>query len=290
MLKKKKADNIVSLIYKKDRLIRTAQFLLGVFLVAVSFNLFILPMQIVYGVSGISVILEHLYGLTPSIVIFIGSIILLLMSLILLGKKKTANSVIGSILYPIFVQLTINISNYIDVPYDDPIVMTLFGAVISGLGLGLIFKTGFTTGGTDILNQIVSKYFKMSIGNAMFFTDGLIIVSGVFIFGWTQLMYSLITLYIISVMTDRVILGISQSKMFHIITEHETSVKSFIMNDLNHGVTVLEGKGAFTGNRQKVLMCIIPTKEYFIVKEGLNKIDPDAFFVVSDSYEVSGGA
>ncbi len=288
--KAKENINIITTIYKTSLLPRYAQFLTGVFLVALSFNLFIFPMKIVYGVSGVSVILEELYGITPSLVILIGSIILLIMSFFLLGKKKTANSIIGSLLYPVFVELTTEIPELIDLGTTDPILFTIFGAVLSGLGLGLIFKAGYTTGGTDILNQIVSKYGKMSIGNAMFFTDGLIIVGGVFVFGWAQLMYSLITLYIISVMTDRVILGISQSKMFHIITEHETAVKSFIMNDLGHGVTVLDGKGGFTGNRQKVIMCTIPTKEYFIVKEGLHKIDPTAFFVVSDSYEVSGGA
>ena len=102
-------------------------------------------------------------------------------------------------------------------------------------------------------------------------------------------MYSLITLYIISVMTDKVILGISQSKAFYIITEHETAVKQFILKHLNHGVTVLDGRGGYTGNHQKVIMCVIPTKEYFMFKEGIHQIDKNAFFVVTDAYEVSGG-
>ena len=90
-------------------------------------------------------------------------------------------------------------------------------------------------------------------------------------------------------MTDKVILGISSSKAFYIITEHETAVKKFILNNLSHGVTVLEGRGGYTGNNQKVIMCIIPTKEYFIAKEGIHEIDPEAFFLVTDSYEVYGG-
>ena len=292
MFKKKKKieENILKTIYKKDRLLRYAQFLLGVFLVAAAFNVFILPNDIVYGVSGLGVIFKSLFGLDPSIVIFAGSIVLLLLSFLLLGKEKTRNSVLGSICYPIAVKLTELLPNYIDVGSTEPLVLVLFGAVISGFGLGLIFKAGFTTGGTDILNQIVAKYFKISIGNSMFFTDGLIIVGGTFVFGWTKLMYSLISLYIISVMSDKVILGISQAKAFYIITTHETAVKKFMTNSLNHGVTVLDGRGGFTGNNQKVMMCIIPTKEYFIVKEGIAKIDPNAFFVVTDAYEVSGGA
>jgi uncharacterized membrane-anchored protein YitT (DUF2179 family) len=102
-------------------------------------------------------------------------------------------------------------------------------------------------------------------------------------------MYSIVTIYIVSILTDKVILGISESKMFYIITEHETEVKKFILQHLSHGVTVLEASGGFTGNRKKVIMCIIPTKEYFLAKEGIHSIDADAFFVVSDAYEVYGG-
>ncbi len=87
-------------------------------------------------------------------------------------------------------------------------------------------------------------------------------------------------------MTDKVILGISEEKSFYIVTEHETEVKKFIMEYLSHGVTILEGRGGYTGNRQKVIMCIIPTKEYFTAKEGILTIDPKAFMLVTDAYEV----
>lgn len=285
----KKEDTIVRDVYKKGRIKRYLQFILGLLLVSSAFNLLVLPMKITYGVSGIAVILNSVYQIDPFIVIMIGSVILLIMSYILLGKEKTANTIVGSIMYPIFVKLTAGLTSAIVISFEDPLLITLFGAVISGFGLGLIFKSGFTTGGTDILNQIVSKYFKMSIGNAMFFTDGIIILSGLFFFDWTTVMYSMLTLYIVSVMADKVILGISQSKMFYIITNHETAVKKFVLEHLSHGVTVLEASGGFTGNRQKVIMCIIPTKEYFLAKEGIHSIDPDAFFVVADAYEVSGG-
>lgn len=288
--KKKKKENVIQTIYKKDRVPRYLQFIFGVAIVAISFNVFILPSNIVYGVGGVAVIFNKLFNYDPAIVILIGSIILLLMSYIFLGKEKTTNSIWGSLMYPLFVKLTADIGSIIDVGTSDPLVIAIFGAVISGFGLGLIFKAGFTTGGTDILNQIVSKYYKMSIGKSMFFTDGVIILSGVFVFGWTKLMYSLLTLYIISVMSDKVILGISQSKTFYIITEHETAVKKFITDYLNHGVTILEARGGFTGDRQKVLMCTIPTKEYFIFKEGIQNIDKKAFFLAVDAYEVSGGA
>ena len=290
--KKKEAQeiNIIQSIYKKDRLVRYAQFVAGVLCVAIAFNLFILPTKIVYGMNGIGVICNSIWGVDSSIVILCGNILLLLLSCLLLGVDKTKNSVLGSLCVPIFIKLTAFLPAYMSIPMDDPLLMTLFGAAMTGFGLGLVFKSGFTTGGTDILNQIVSKYAHMSIGSSMIFTDGLIILAGIFAFGWIQLMYSVISLYIISIMTDKVILGISNSKTFYIITEHETAVKKFIMKHLSHGVTVLDGRGGFTGNHQKVIMCIIPTKEYFIAKEGIHSIDPNAFFLVTDAYEVYGGA
>jgi len=283
-------ENIIKEIYKKGRLKRWAEFLLGVLIVAIAYNLFLLPAKVVYGVGGLGIIFNSLFKIDPSLVILVSSVILLFLSLILLGKEETKKTVIGSLLYPVFVKLTSSVGQIVDLSNTDPLLIVLFGAVISGFGLGLIFKAGFTTGGTDILNQIVSKYFKMSMGNSMFFTDGIIILSSVFVFGWSKIMYSIISLYIISIMTDKVILGISNSKAFYIITDHEEEVKKFVLKHLSHGVTILDAKGGFTGQNQKVIMCIIPTKEYFIAKEGIHEIDSNAFFVVTDAYEVSGGA
>ena len=290
--KKKKVfdDNFIKNINKKGRIIRAAQFLTGVTIVALAFNLLVLPSKIVYGMNGVGVMLNSIYGIDPSIVILIGSSILLILSYFTLGKMKTINSILGTLSVPILIKLTENINHYIVINQNDSLLIVLMGAALTGFGLGLVFKSGFSTGGTDILNQIVSKYFKMSLGNAMFFTDGLIIVCGIFVFGWTNFMYSILSLYIISIMTDKVVLGISNSKAFYIITEHETDVKRFITQYLNHGVTVFDVRGGYTGNNKKMIMCIIPTKEYYLFKEGISYIDPKAFFVVTDSYEVSGGA
>ena len=288
MFRRKEKAGLLKDVYDNSREMRFMQFIFGILITAMSFNLFILPCNIVYGVSGIGVILNKTFGITPSVVIFIGEMILLVVSFIVLGFQKTKNSIIGSILYPIFVYLTAWMPNYIEISMQEPLVVALFGAVISGFGYGLIFKSGYTTGGTDILNQIVSKYGKISIGNAMLFTDGLIILAGVFTFGVTKAMYSIINLYIISIMTDKVMLGISSTKAFYIITEKEEEIENYILKELGHGVTVLQAKGAYTGHKQSVLMCVIPTREYFLVKEGIHEVDHDAFFVVSDAYEVHG--
>lgn len=284
-----KNEDIVNQIYNKDKFQRSLTFLIGIFIVSITFNIFMIPNDIVYGVGGIGVIFKKLFNITPSIVILISSILLLILSFVTLGFDKTKNSIIGSLLFPIFVELTEFIIPYINLGNTEPLLLTIFGAALSGFGYGLIFKSGYTTGGTDILNQIVAKYFKKSIGTSMFFTDGLIIGISLFFFGMQKFMYSVVNIVIISIMTDKVILGVSQSKTFFIITDSETAVKKFIMEYLNRGVTVIEARGGYTGNYQKMIMCTIPTKEYFIFKEGIESIDPNAFFMVTDAYEVSGG-
>ena len=281
--------NIMKIIYQKARFRRLVQLMIGLLLVAISFNVLVMPSNIIYGVSGIGVMLKRTYSLDPSTIILLTSIFLLILSYFTLGKEKTLNTAVGSILYPVFVKLTEWIPNYIDFGNTEPVVIALFGAVVTGLGLGLIFKAGYTTGGTDILNHIVSKYGKISVGTAMYLTDGLIIFVSYFVLGFQCFVYSVISLYIISILTDKVILGISQSKTFYIITEHETSIKKFLLMNLCHGLTVLDGRGGYTGNNKKVIMCIVPTKEYFVVKEGIKDIDPEAFFLVTDAYEVAGG-
>lgn len=283
-------ENIVKEIYKKFRIRRYLQLILGLFIISIAFNLFLLPNNIVFGgVSGISIIIKQIFGINPSIFIFISSSLLLIVSYIFLGKEKTAASVVGSLLFPVFTELTSGINTVISLGETELLLSAIFGGVLYGLGAGLVFKAGFTTGGTDIINQIISKYFHTSMGNAMLMSDGLIVLSGVFVFGVNKLMYALITIYIIGLLTDKVLLGISDSKAFYIITEHDGEVRDYILNYLNHGVTIFDARGGFTRERQKVLLCVVPTKEYFKLKEGIHTIDKDAFFVVTDAYEVFGG-
>ena len=281
--------DIVKEIYKKYRLKRYINFLIGVTLTALAFNIFLRPNGLVSGLSGISIITEKLFGFEPSIFILVVNIILILISFLLLGFKKTKNSVIGALLYPIMIALTEPIVDYVEIVNVETIVLTICGAVISGFGLGLVFKAGFTTGGTDILDQILHKYVKISMGNALLIVNGIISCLTFFALGFSNFIYSIILIYIVSILTDKVMLGISNSKSVYIITENETQVKKFILNSLSHGVTVLDGRGGYTGNNQKVIMCIIPTREYFILKEGVKKLDENALVLVTDAYEVLGG-
>ena len=287
---KKKSEELVKKIEKKDLIKRYAMLFVGLILIALAFNMFLEPNDIVFGgVSGLSIITKKLFGINPSTFILIASIILLIVSYVVLGPEKSNASVLGSLLFPIIVYLTENIAKYVTVESGDLLLVAIFGGVLYGFGAGLVFKAGFTTGGTDIVNQIISKYVGVSMGTALLMSDGLIVLGGVFVFGVTKLLYALVVLYIISLLTDKVLLGISDSKAFYIITEKEEEVKDFILNGLNHGVTVFNAKGGYKNEKQRVLFCVIPTKEYFKLKEGITSLDKSAFFVATDAYEVSGG-
>lgn len=288
--KKDKTSNILEKIEAKYKIRRYFELIIGILLIALAFNVFLLPNDLVFGgVSGLSIIIKDIIPIDPSQFIMISSLLLLVVSFMVLGKEKTKGSIVGSILFPIFVDLTANANQYINLDTSNLLLAVIFGGIIYGFGAGLVFKAGFTTGGTDIINQIISKYLHVSIGNAMLMSDGLIVLCGGYFFGMTKLMYAIIVIYIIGLMTDKVLLGISNSKAFYIITNEDDRIRDYLMNELHHGVTIFNVKGGYTNKKDEVILCVVPTSEYYRVKEGIHEIDESAFFVVCDAYEVFGG-
>ena len=288
--KKIKNNHILDKVEAKYKIRRYIELIIGILLIALAFNIFLLPNDLVFGgVSGLSIIIKDIIPIDPSKFIMISSLLLLILSYIVLGKEKTKGSIVGSILFPVFVDLTANVNQYINLDTSNLLLAVIFGGIIYGFGTGLVFKAGFTTGGTDIINQIISKYLHISMGNAMLMSDGLIVLGGGFFFGVTKLMYAIIVVYIIGLMTDKVLLGISNSKAFYIITNEDEKVRDYLMNELHHGVTIFNVKGGYTNKKDEVILCVVPTNEYYKVKEGIHEIDKDAFFVVCDAYEVFGG-
>ena len=263
-------------------------FFVGVFLSAVAFNVFLKPCNLIFGLSGFSIITEKFFNIDPSLVILLGNILLLIASFVFLGIDKTKPTIVGSILYPVLVKVTENFPNYIDLGNTETIVIALCGALISGIGTGLVFKNNFTTGGTDVLKQILSHYGKMPYSKANIYSEGLIMLAGGIFFGWQSFIYSFITLYASGMISDKVILGISEYKTLEIITTEEKNIKEFIMESLNRGVTEIEAQGGYTNKKKKVLLCAIPTREYFIATEAIKKLDPEAFVIVIDTYEIQG--
>lgn len=286
-IRTKKTNEILKLVEKAHLFKRYIFLLLGTLIYALAYNLFFFKNNIVYGgASGISIITRDI--LDPSIMIMVLNVFFLTLSLIFLGKKSTLNSVVGSLLFPTFVKLTANIGNYIIIENDNLLLIALIGGVAVGTASGIIFKSGFTTGGTDILNQIVSKRFKVSIGTSMLLTDGLIVLAGGFFFGWTRVLYAIIVLYIINIMVDKVVLGISSNKAVYITTDEDDTVCDYLLNELKLGITLIETRGGYTNKKDQIIMCVVPTSDYFKVSEGIAQIDKRAVVLVTDAYQTSG--
>ena len=273
---------------KKSRPRRYLELVIGVIILALAFNLFMLPNKIVSGFSGIAVIFSSLFNINASLLIMIMTVILLIVGLFTLGKETIKKTLFGALLYPVMVALTEPLVNYIIIDNSDILLSVLFGGFLTGVGSGLVFRGGFSTGGADTIMQIMNKYLKISLGKANLIINIVIITGGVFAFGWTRLMYSLVCLYIASLVMDRIILGISSSKAFYIITDHENEIKTYIMKKLGRGVTAIEARGGFTNNKEKILMCIVPTREYVILKEVISEIDDKAVLLITDVYESIG--
>ena len=172
---------------------------------------------------------------------------------------------------------------------NDIFIVVIITGVILGFANGLMYKSGYSNGGLTVITQTLYQYFHIPVGKSGLIINGIIILAGGYYFGITVTIYAIISLYIRSIITDKVILGVSNNKAFYIITTEEEQVESFLMKDLGHNVTIFDVKGAFLEKKQKVIFSVIPSREYYRVTEGIKQIDESAFFVVTDSYEVVGG-
>ncbi len=287
---KNKDIRILDYINKKSLWKRVIQFLIGSFIVSIAYNIFMVPNNIVPGgVAGLAIIFHKLIGVDNSTFIFIVNSGLLILSFLLLGKKQTQATLVGSIITPFFIRATADINVWIGMDTSHVLLSTIFGGILYGTGVGLMFRAGFTAGGTDIINQIISKYAKVSIGTSMLMSDGLIVLSSGVFFGLNGLLYSLFILYIISIISDHIILGISDSKVFFIITRKEEEIRSYILENMGHGVTIFKASGGYAEINEHVLMTVLPTKSYYSLKEGIKKIDKKAFYIIADTYQVFGG-
>lgn len=286
-VRKKRIQKIINHVQNKGLIKRYFYLFLGCFIVAIAFNLFFLKYNIVcFGISGLSIVLNQ-FGITPSLFILVSNIVLLIVSYFVLGIGRTKSSLVGSLLFPIFAEITKNIGDYIVLDNVELLLIAVLGAVLSGIGYGLIFRSGFTTGGTDILDEILVKYTKISMGKAIIIVDGLVVVIGKLVFSWEIVLYGFIVLYIISYLTDKLILGISESKAFYIVTNKDREVKEYLLSYIHSGVTILSARGGYSNNKESMILTVVPTRDYYLVKEGIKTIDSKAFFLVCDAYEVS---
>ena len=258
----------------------------GLLLMAISFNLFQAPYNLVCGgITGLSIVVNHFFNINESLFIFLVNQSLIILSFVLLGKKKTLNTILGSILLPCFILLTKPLANIISFANLDMILISILGGLIYGVGLGLIYKKGYTSGGTDILNQIAEVKYKIPINKSIIIIDGLIVLLSLLAFDVETMIYSLITLVIISYISNNTFLELNRNKVFYIYTEEPQKVKEYLIDNFAYDLTVFESIGGFTKKSKELFMCSVSTKDYYIIKEGILYIDPKAFIVITNAYE-----
>lgn len=287
--REKRINEIIERINKKNVFKRYIMLLTGCLIVAFSFNLFFLRYNIVcFGVSGVSIVFAE-FGIDPSVFIMIANIILIIVSYFFLGVEDVKNQIVGALIYPVFVSLTAKVTNLIDFGSLEMIIIAVMGGVSAGLGYGLIYKSGYSTGGTDVIGNLICKYSKISMGNAMMFVNISIICLGKVVFPWKILMYAIVVAYLISIVTDKIMLGISNSKAFYIVVPRNKDdlVRDFLTSLDGVGSTIIDAHGGYSNDRETLILAVVPTRMYFLVKEGLFEIDKNIFYLVCDSYEVS---
>ncbi|MFZ1540950.1 MAG: YitT family protein [Enterococcus aquimarinus] len=268
-----------------QRLKETLYVTLGAFILAISVNLIFLPNQIVAGgASGLSIVLNELFGWNVALTLYAINIPLLILCFLLLGKDVGFKTIYGSLINPFFIAITGSLP-----PLTNNIFLaTLYGGVLTGIGLGLVFRGNASTGGSAIISQIVNKYFKISLGVSVFVVDGFVIATALFVFTKDTVLFSLISLFIIGRVIDRVQVGVLRSKNLFIISDKYEAIHQMFIKELDKGVTLLPIEGGYTQKQGKIIMTVIPEKEFMAIKEAILAIDETAFFVALDASEVNG--
>ena len=259
--------------------------LAGSFVVAVSFNLFLLPGGIASGgVSGISILVERLLGVQPAYTQWALNIPILLAGWYALGARFALKSVLGTIMLPLFVLLTSAWPS----PTDNVLLAAMFGGLGVGLGLGLVFRGQGSTGGLDTAARILQRYTGLRIGLAMACIDGLVIAAAGVVIAPEIALYALIALFVTSKTIDVVQTGLKSSKVAFIISTQPAEVAHAILHDVNRGLTELTARGGYTGDDKTVLMVVVGQHEVSKLKAAVSSVDPAAFVIISDTAEVLG--
>lgn len=276
----------------KEILVTGLSFVFGTFLLALCYNLFFVPNNIVTGgMSGLAIIVHELTGFGSQAFIYASNFILLIVSFAFLGKEETSRVIIGTFLYPLFITFTAPIAKFL-LPYfnfSEILITVILASITYGVSNGLIYKFGYSTGGSDVLVRLLCKYFHVSEGSGVIIVNIFIILFGAFVFGIDTAIYAVIIIVIGSMLVDKISIGISNSKKFMIYTRESEKVKKVIQNDVKTGYTIFPTVGGYSHKKGAMIMCVIRNRDVNLFKSKILEIDPTAFFVINDCYEVQGG-
>ncbi|MDY5931272.1 MAG: YitT family protein [Candidatus Ornithospirochaeta sp.] len=280
---------------RKHMIIDLLQMAAGSAIASLGIALFEAPARIAPGgVSGISTIMHYAFGLDVGLGMLMLSIPVFLIGLRLFGSQYGIMSLIGSVLLSLFTSLwtlVLGSNGILDYSRDiSTLLSVLFGGVLAGAGLGLVIRSGSNTGGTDIIAQILARYTGLSVGNALFIVDGIIIAASAFTFGIESALYAVICSYITALAINRVVLsmGTGYAKTVYIISDNLDAIGKYVTESLDRGGTIVNAKGLFTNEARPMLMTVIPNQDISRLTRFVKETDSKAFLIIQETVHVLG--
>ena len=263
--------------------------LIGSLAQAIGLRLFLVPAHLASGgVSGISQLINHYTDWPIGLMVFIGNIPLFLLGWRFLGGRRfglrTATAVISYSFFVDFLVLFLPESGLT----DDILLNSLYGAVVAGFGYGLVYRARGTSGGSDILARILNNWRGVSMSASYLIVDSAVILGAGLVFGWKQALYALITLYVSGLVAETILAGPTTVRTALIVTGQPEIVSERILADMQRGVTVMPGTGAYTGVPRPVLYCVVTKAEVAFLKTIVQEADPQAFMVIGQAHEALG--
>lgn len=267
---------------------------IGTLIAAFSINAFLVPSQLAPGgATGMSILINYVTKIPVSTLLFLVNIPIILIGIKIFGKLYGIKTLIGITLLSFNVGMLKdkipNIDKVIDFTNPGNIFLaTLYGGLLTGIGLGVVIRNGGTTGGSDVLSGILNKYFKIPIGQGLIMIDSTVILCAAYLFGAEKAMYSLINLYIVGIVINKILNGTGNAKMAYIITSEVEKVRKIIVEDLGKTGNYYEAQALYSQSKKDVITTVLRGREIFLLKELISEVDKEAFVVVSDVHDVMG--
>ncbi len=262
--------------------------LVGSLCYGASVSLFSAPSNIAPGgVSGLMTLVNFLWGLPIGTMVLLANIPLLVVAWLALGRAFAARTVLGTVLTSVMIDL---VAIYIPVFEVDRLLAAIFGGVLAGTGLGLIFSRGATTGGADIVARLLERRWPhVPIGRLLLVIDGTVIALSALVYRELESpLYAIILVYISSLLTDRLVYGGQRGATVLIISRRHEAITARILQDFHRGVTLLDSTGAYTGEQGQVVLCAVRRPELYLLKQLVTQVDPQAFLLLIPADEVHG--
>ena len=266
---------------------------------AFSLRVFFVPANLASGgVSGIAQLINHFTGWPIGLMVLIGNIPLFFLGWSFLGGRRFAlRTAFAIVTYSLLTDLILRTplfaangagTRLIHDLQGDIFLNSLYGAIVSGIGYGLVYRARGTSGGSDILARILNNWRGISMTQSYLIVDTAVILGAGFVFGWKEALYAMITLYVSGLVSETVLEGGGTVRTAMIVTKEANAISNRVIEELQRGVTILEGSGAYTGQARPVLYCVITRSEVSTLKAIVNEMDPHAFMVIGIAHEALG--